>query len=286
MSSSTLCRTVGVLACLAMASTAAHGAVVTTGLVDWFNPADGVTTDVNGHVTSWANQVAGSNNTGADTHTSLVSGPNGTTLINFNEPNQTSATHTAGNGLRYNKTDTSPTSQFASGYTYFVVFRLDNALSNTFYRLFTGSNDGWGLFLRTSSGDAEVKMSGSDPSRPTDSYLGSSPSYTLGDLAILTVHLTTTSQELYFNGTLVSSTSNSFSSFALSSAIDIGNGVKGDIGQVLLYNNSVTLADIDQTGLQLASDYGVTWNRIVPIPEPASLGVLALGLGTLAFRRR
>jgi len=108
-----LCSVIGVA--LNADSPAIAQAVSTTGLVDWFDPDAGVTTDVNGNVEIWTNQANGGRSvTTPSTATSVVAGPGGS-MIRFDAPNN-------GGQLSY---PSAGTAAYADGYTVFSVVRIN-----------------------------------------------------------------------------------------------------------------------------------------------------------------
>ncbi len=259
-------RCIPFIAVMATAFLAATGAVMaapvvsTQGLIDWFDPDVGLTLDPTGYVTAWANQAVGSNVTVADPQTSVVAGPNSTSMIRFGNPAD-------GAGLRYNQSGI-----LTTGYTLFAVVRLNEPISgmNPYPRFVRTTNDNQGLFLRQSNGRAEMKAEPSNP-RPQFPY---SSTYAVGDgvgglgeVAILAARLELDRQALYFNGRLVSETFNNPASynFGTGPVWEIGNSVRGDIGNVLVYGNSLTDAGFHATGAALATHYGTFWGLEQPV---------------------
>ncbi|MDY0166489.1 MAG: LamG domain-containing protein [Thermoguttaceae bacterium] len=232
----------------------------TLGLIDWFDPDIGLTLDPTGYVTGWANQAVGNNVTVADPETSVVAGPNGTGMIRFANPEN-------GAGLRYNQSGI-----LTTGYTLFAVVRLNEPISgmNSYPRFVRTTNDYQVFFLNKSNGQVTVKATPIS-NRPVAPY---SSTYALGDgvgglgdVAILAARLELDRQALYFNGRLVSEKSNTPVSydFGTGTIWEIGNSVKGDIGSVLVYDNSLTEAGFQSTGAALAAQYGTFWGLERPV---------------------
>ena len=225
-------------------------AVSQNGLVDWFNPDRGLVLDGDGQVMEWTNLVDADRSTGGSSAATMVDGVNGRRMIRFDSPDN-------GGELEY----PSPGAQtLAAGYTIFVVFRLNEPIAggNGFPRLWRGADDSQVLFLRRTTAEVEVKANplavGARPSHPFGYRYGT------GDIAILTARLTSNSQQLYFNGALVSSSESTIGAYAIDNSLfQIGNSVHGDIADVLIYDHSADLDDLDMTGRALAEAYGTTW---------------------------
>ncbi|YCM44386.1 LamG-like jellyroll fold domain-containing protein [Verrucomicrobiaceae bacterium 227] len=248
-----------------------YAAVSLVGILDHFDPNLGVTTGDAGEVTGWANQADGSRNASASTTTTTVAaGPNGT-MLNFNSGQDTGQ-------LRY----TSPSdAAMSDGFTIFAVVSLDVSSTNPFPRAHTSNTDSHALFYRNSDDRIDVKANPiASPDRPVSNWDG--------ELTILTARVTPTSQELYFNGTLVDSNSIQIGDYQLSDGdFWIGNSWKGLIGDILVYDDSPTDADLGQTGASLAQSYGLSWDHSALVPEPSAALLLGLGfLGTALRRRR
>jgi len=238
------------------------------GLVDLFDPNQGIVVDSNGAVASWQNLANSSRSTGASANTQMVSGPNGQSMIRFTTP-------VDGGHLGY----ASPgSSSLNLGYSVMLVLRMNEpiAVGNTFPRLWRGANDAHAFFLRKSSENLEVKANPLGISdRPAAPYENS---YAIGDIAILTARLTSTSQELFFNGTLVSSSAVAIGSYAIDdSSFQIGNSVRGDIGHVLVFDRTATVEDLGQAGIELARRYGTAWDGSILVPEPSTSTLVVLG---------
>jgi len=225
-------------------------AVEQKGLIDWFNPDHGLFQDGNGRVTQWTNLADNSRSTDGSTAATRVETVHGRRMIRFDSP--------ANSGhLEY----PSPgASILAAGYTIFVVFRLNEPIAggNDFPRLWRGADDSHALFLRRTTAEVEVKANplavGARPSHPY------AEGYEIGDIAILTARLTPTSQQLYFNGIMVDSSDANIAAYTIDNSLfQIGNSVRGDIADVLVYDHSASLADMDVTGQALAEAYGATW---------------------------
>ncbi|NQT51188.1 LamG domain-containing protein, partial [bacterium] len=216
--------------------------------VDHFDADAGVTLAGGGDVTGWTNQATGNDVTVGDPDTTVVAGPAEQDMIRFNNPSN-------GAGLRY-----TVSGGLASGYTVFAVVRLNDTIdgiANDYPRFLRTTGDTQALFIRQSDDQVEV-LAHPIGTRPQADYAGP---YGVGDVAILTARLTGTSQELYFNGALVGAAKTVVANYTIAdgNTWEIGNSVKGDIGEILVYNSSASLADINETGMQLASDYGTTW---------------------------
>jgi formylglycine-generating enzyme required for sulfatase activity len=228
-------------------------AVSQNGLIDWFNPDHGLVLDDDGLIKQWTNQADEGRGTGSSAAATRVQAVDGRRMIRFNSPNE-------GGHLEY----PSPGAQnLAQGYSVFVVFRLNEPLAggHNFPRFWRGANDTHAFFFRRTTGEVEVKA---DPlavaARPSHPYAAG---YDTGDIAILTARLTPTSQQLYFNGVLVDGSESSIATYTIDDNLfQIGNSVAGDIGDVLVYDHSADLADLDVTGQALATDYGTTWQSM------------------------
>jgi hypothetical protein len=213
-----------------------------TGLLDWFDPNQGLTVDGNGNASGWINRADGERSVAnTSVYTSVVAGPNGQ-MIRFNAPS-----------------DVGPL-------TY-------NALSASSLRN--------GMTL--SSG-----------ARASYGYHDAPHGYGLGDVTVLTARLTPTTQELYFNGVPVSVKTTAvtpYYTFA-GTTCQIGNSVKGDIGDVLVYDATATLDDLNATGVALAEAYGEPWTvsggrryvgaSTITIPLTVAAGAQIAGTGTLS----
>ncbi|MCC5866192.1 MAG: SUMF1/EgtB/PvdO family nonheme iron enzyme [Wenzhouxiangella sp.] len=234
-------------------------AVSQNGLVDWFNPDHGLVLDGDGRVVEWTNLADEDRSTGGSSAATTVDAVNGRRMIRFNSPDN-------GGHLAY----PSPGAQnLADGYSVFVVFRLNEPLAegHSFPRLWRGANDSHAIFLRRANGEVEVKANplaaNARPSHPFDA------SYDTGDFAILTARLTPTSQQLYFNGVLVAVSASPIAAYTIDDTLfQIGNSVRGDIGDVLVYDHSANLADLDETGQTVATAYGTTWQSMDSPPLP------------------
>ncbi len=220
------------------------------GLIDWFNPDRGLILDGNGRVAEWTNLADESRSTGGSAATTTVDVVNDRRMISFDSPAD-------GGHLQYS----SPGAQsLADGYTVFVVFRLNESIAggNDFPRLWRGADDSHAFFLRRTTAEVEIKANpltvGARPSHPY------AAGYDIGDIAILTARLTPTNQQLYFNGVMVDSSESSIAAYAIDNSLfQIGNSVRGDIADVLVYDHSADLDDLDVTGQALAEAYGTTW---------------------------
>ena len=255
------------LVLLTATGTAVAAPVVSThGLIDWFDPGVGLTLDATGYVTAWANQGSGNAITGPLQQTSLVAGPNDTNMIRFDLGN-----HQA--GLRYN-----PSGHLTDGYTIFAAVRVNDPIANwnDFQRFVRTADDQQVLFARKANpaGDTQIiayPITQPGANRPTylytDGYALGDGEGGLGDLAILTARLEQDRQTLYFNGTPVAerTVSATVPYNVGASQWEIGNSVKGDIGNVLIYDNSLTDAGFDMTGMALAAHYGVAWQPTQPV---------------------
>ena len=225
-------------------------AVSQNGLVDWFNPNHGLFLDNDGQVAEWTNLADQGRSTGGSSAATPVEAVDGRRMIHFDSPNE-------GGHLGYG----SPGAQtLAAGYTVFVVFRLNEPIAegNAFPRLWRGANDTHAFFLRKNNGEVEIKA---DPlafsARPSHPY---AHRYDTGDIAILTARLTSSSQQLYFNGVMFDGSESSIPTYTIDDSLfQIGNSVRGDIGDVLVYDHSATLDDLNVTGQALAEAYGATW---------------------------
>lgn len=272
--------------------------ISTNGLIDYFDANVGINLNDDGQVIGWTNQVAGSNNVkNSDLQTSVVSGPNGQQMVRFT--NSTGSPSTVKTGLLYNQTGS-----ITNGYTIIAVTRFDltptptenYAYTNAFNRIFRISNDDAGVFLRRDAASPfpgqNLEFKSGNSARPYQPYLYDATTNPAGylddEVAILMARATNTSLELYFNGTLVSSTtfaSRTWSNFP--GEWEFGH-MRGDLGAVLLYGSTATDLDLGLTGLTLANAYGVTWDATwLPVPEPGSFAMLAFGMLSLwLFRRR
>ena len=276
--------------------------ISTTGLVDRFDPDAGVTTDGNGNVSGWTNQADANRSVNTtSTATSVVSGPGGS-LIRFDAAADAGFLPYASPG----------TAALADGYTVFSTLRVNIPVAdwNAFPRLWMGANNNNVLFLRKSNGRMEVKANAA--ARPQTSYSGTyalgdptADPATLGEMAIISSRLTLDAQELYFNGALVSSTSKTMTGYAVDdTTLQIGNSMRGDIGDVLVYDATASLTGLNETGLALAQKNGVGWTvsggsptvsgaLSVPVTvaggaltfagSSSTTGLLTVDSGTLAF---
>jgi autotransporter-associated beta strand protein len=271
---------------LVLAAAPAFGqSISTTGLLDHFNPNVGVTTDGSGNVTGWTNQATPSRSiTAGNATTTVVDGPGGS-MLRFD----------AADGAGQLAYASAGSAAYADGLTVFTVVRFNSPTSswNPFPRLWRGANDNVALFLRT-NGNAEAKLGGF--TRPASSYTGvyqlgdpaASPP-TLGQIAIVATRASAAQRELVFNGTVAASQSGGTSAFAVDNAsLQIGNSVKGDIGDVLVYDSTATLSGFHETGIALAQTYGVPWTlsggeptvtSAITVPLTFAGGTLALGTG-------
>jgi formylglycine-generating enzyme required for sulfatase activity len=227
-------------------------AVSQNGLIDWFNPDHGLFLDSDGRVAQWTNQAAETRSTGSSAAATTVSAVNGRRMVRFDSPAN-------GGHLQYH----SPGAQtLADGYTVFVVFRLNEPIAdgNDFPRLWRGADDSHAFFLRHTTEEVEIKANPLAVSaRPSHPFAAG---YDTGDFAILTARLTPSSQQLYFNGVMVSGSESPIATYTIDDSLfQIGNSVRGDIGDVVVYNHSANLADLDVTGQALAEAYGTTWGK-------------------------
>ncbi len=266
---------------IAAASVSAAPVVSTQGLIDWFDPGVGLTLDATGYVTAWANQGSGNAITGPLQQTSLVAGPNDTNMIRFDLGNGQA-------GLRYN-----PSGHLKDGYTIFAAVRVNDPIANwnDFQRFVRTADDQQVLFARKASpaGDTQIiayPITQPGANRPsylyTNGYALGDGEGGLGDLAILTARLEQDRQTLYFNGTPVAerTVSATVPYTVGASQWEIGNSVIGDIGNVLIYDNSLTDAGFDMTGMALAAHYGVAWAPTQPVVHWKLEGNLAnAGIG-------
>ena len=223
----------------------ASAEISTVGLIDYFDPNSGLVTNEGGQVSAWTNLADSTRSvTAVSEATSVVVGPNGSTLIRFDSAE--SQGH-----LAY----PSPGDDTMSGgYTIFVVAELDPLSSNPFPRAHTSNTDSHAVFYRNDNGRIDVKANPlGGPSRPGSAFDGG--------LTILTARLSPERQELFFNGNLVSSSNVSIGDYDISNGeFRIGNSWKGRIGHVLVYDSSPTLKQLGQTGESLAESYGLSWN--------------------------
>ena len=225
-------------------------AVSPTGLIDWFNPDHGLFQDGDGRVTQWTNLADNSRSTGGSTAATRVETVHGRRMIRFDSPAD-------GGHLQY----PSPGAQsLTDGYTVFIVFRLNEPIAggNDFPRLWRGADDSHAFFLRRTTAEVEVKANPlAVAARPSHPYAFA---YDIGDIAILTARLTATSQQLYFNGIMVDSSDSPIAAYTIDNNLfQIGNSVRGDIADVLIYDHSADLDDLDVTGQALAEAYATTW---------------------------
>ncbi|MCH8478035.1 MAG: formylglycine-generating enzyme family protein [Wenzhouxiangella sp.] len=239
--------------------------VAQNGLVDWFNPNHGLIVDGDGRVEKWTNLANEDRSTSASSFARKFDGVDGHRIVRFRSP--LNSGH-----LAY----PSPgTEILAEGYTVFVVFRLTDPLvfSNSFPRLWRGANDSHALFLRRDNGEVEIKANplpaNERPNHPFDA------SYEVGDFAILTARLTPSSQQLFFNGLMVAGSESPISAYTIDSLFQIGNSVHGDFGDVLVYDHSASLADLDETGQALAEAYGTTWQSMDSLQLPTMVMIPA-----------
>ncbi len=236
------------------------------GLVDWFNPDHGLFLDGEGRVAEWTNLAAAGRSTGGSSTATRVDAVDGRRMIRFDSPVE-------GGHLEY----PSPGAQnLAQGYSVFVVFRLIEPLAGgyNFPRFWRGANDTHALFYRRTTGEVEIKADPLAPSaRPSYPYAAG---YDTCDFAILTARLTPASQELYFNGVLVAGSESSIATYTIDDGLfQIGNSVRGDIGDVLVYDHSANLADMDVTGQALAAAYLTAWQSLDCTECPAMVTIPA-----------
>jgi fibronectin-binding autotransporter adhesin len=266
----------------------AFGQISTTGLLDHFDPNLGVTTDGSGNVTGWTNQAApGRSVTAGNATTTVVDGPNGS-MLRFD------AAADAGQ-LAY---ASAGSAAYADGYAVFTVVRMNSGTSswNNFPRLWRNDTNNNVLFIRASNGNAEVIVNdsaglGRPASSYTNAYTLGNPNAdppTLGQIAIVASRVEPEFRGLYFNGALVSSQTASRSINVTGTTLEIGNSVKGDIGDVLVYDSTATLSDFNQTGITLAQAYQAPWTltggeaaitQAITVPLTFAGGTLALGTG-------
>jgi len=151
-------------------------------------------------------------------------------------------------------------------------------------RAHSSDTDSHSLFYRNSADQIQVKADGTpDAVRPVLAFNGS--------LTILTARLTPTAQELYLNGTLVSSAATAVSDYNLSIGdFWIGNSWFGRIGDVLVYDATPSVNNLGDTGAALAGSYGLTWDPaspLSPVFEPSTMLLAWAGLlGGILSRRR
>ncbi len=267
----------------ALSLSPSRAAISLTGLLDHFDPNVGVSVNESGYVNGWTNLAdSGRGVTSLSTNPSSItvgSGPNGQMLV-FNSTADSGAN--AG-GLTY----ASPgAAAMSGGYTTIVVVDM-NVAGHRYQRFHAGADtEQFGLYYDNNTGSIAQKANPlSAANRPAASFTATYGALANPMIAILMARVTTTSQELYFNGTLVDSRSLTVGSYSIDpNTFRIGNGVVGRIGDVLVYDNTATLADLDQTGSHLAAAYAVSWT---PVPEP-SLSVLLSGglMFVLTLRRR
>ena len=244
---------VGVTVAVGLIGQASSG-IVTDGLVDYFDADVGISAG-GGDVTGWINQGPGNDVTVGDPETSIVAGPNGQSMIRFANP-------VNGAGLQYGVSGL-----LAPGYSAIAVLRLNDPIAggNAFPRILRKTNDDNAMFIRQSTRQVEVKNGGA--ARPKAAYEPADGGpYSVGDTAILMTRQTPTGQQLYFNGVQVSSTGSLGINYGATDPWEIGNSVKGDIGSILVYDATASLADLHETGRQLASDYGTGYAPATPQP--------------------
>ncbi|YCM44387.1 lamin tail domain-containing protein [Verrucomicrobiaceae bacterium 227] len=234
------------------ASHPAEAEISTVGLLDHFDPNQGVTTNGAGQVSGWTNLAAAARSvTQVSTATSVVTGPGGGSMIRFH----------SSDGAGHLSYGSPGDAAMSGGYTIFAVVDLETGTGNGFPRVHASESDSHSVFFRNSSNAIEFKANPLvSPSRPTSGYDGS--------MTVLTARVTTTSQELYFNGTLVDSSAVNIADYDLSGGqFRIGNSWVGRIGHVLVYDGSATVNDLGQTGAWLASAYGLAWDGRLLDPE-------------------
>lgn len=226
-------------------------AISPAGLVDHFDPATGVNTDSNGLVTSWLNQSDNNRSVTSSGAAKVIISDDGNKLLRFSSPEN-------GGSLIYQR---SSTSTLATGYTIFAVVNLDTNSNNNFARIHRSVGDTHSLFYRGANGNIELKANPLEAtSRPSAVY----PSMTnTADVVILTARLTSDSQELYINGFRVSRNETVINQYLTDpTTFEIGNGVVGEIGHVLVYDEAVTIDALNQTGSFLANLHNIQWGNL------------------------
>ncbi len=257
----------------AAAGTGGLAGIPAQGLIDHFDPSQGVVTDGGGQVAMWINladtaRSAGPSSGTSATGTSSVAGPAGSRMVRFNASASNSGDFFAGDFLNY--ATPAGVADLGGGFTFIAAVRLNSEIAsgNPFPRILCGADDTPAIFIRRSSGDVEIKA---DPvaigSRPRKNHASH---YALGDVAILVARMTPDTGRLYFNGTLVDLRTVNPGAYTFGSPFfNLGNSVIGDIGHVLVYGPSAGDEDINQAGAALAAYYGTNWGNLdYPLPPP------------------
>ncbi len=253
--------------------------ISTTGLIDLFDPAQGVTTS-GGSVTGWTNLGTGIDVLTSDNEATVVDGPNGSTMIHFNNSFNEG-------GLSFEASDESSLS--SNGYFAFAVIRADWTVDGmgSSYPHILMAQDAQQVPLQwvqsTNEFQSKANPIATRPSFDGDTIAGS------GETFVILAEILPTVQRLYVNGVIVSEVFNTVASFDFDANTiwEIGNAYTGDIGHVAIYDGSTALQYINKTGEALAGIYDVSWSRLETEVIPSRTGLdegsaFRLG-GTMVF---
>lgn len=259
------------------ASTASAQVPPTQDLVVWLRGDAGVETDGSGNVTAWRDQALAGTGAGAqdalptEGSPSLVaSGAGGDPTIRFDGSGEHFTMNNAAGGTGSNLSSLFPTAA-----TIFIVatpndtqYNLYATRPNDSYFRFGGDNNGYLGVFRTNRIEQYPPNSEGTGNPTTGDHVWQITANTTNYQAFIdTVARTPRDNTGQYNG-------------GEEHKIGVGTVVgpyTGDISEILIYNSDTVNAG--EVYSYLNAKYGV-------VPEPASLGLLGLGGGLLALRRR
>lgn len=218
------------------------------GCVLWHDASDTSSiTSSGGAVSQWNDKSASgwhvTQSTAAEKPTTGANTQNGRNTISFD----------GGDLLRHGSTTTVP----ASNYTIFMAFKK------------TGANLGFEA--------APVTLTSGNSPRPFDAYNGIRFSYGTGgggypdvrsitSFSVLLSRDTSNTLSEYVNGVFAKAASGSLTNtsqvLTIGSRGDSFTRLRGDVGEIIIYNSSISNADANTVGSYLAAKWGTSWATI------------------------
>lgn len=215
----------------------------------WLDASDTSTiTHSSGSVSAWADKSGNGNNatqgTGSSQPTTGVNTINGKNVIAFDGGDQLDVSENFG----------------ANGYTVFTVLKLTDALANMvdFPRVIRSSDDAQSHFFRAAGGNGnfEIKSQATGANDPRPAYDWEA-SFSTGTSVVIANVVQLDSLQMRANGTELASENRdaTASSLSVAGTMEIGLGVIGHTGELIVYDRVLSASEIAQVESYLTNKW-------------------------------